>query len=81
MRERTYQPWTNREIKRLKAVYPGSTRAELAAEFPSRTLKSIITNAGVLKLRKENPRRLQDFWKQIAATHVYTFDILKQAAQ
>lgn len=79
--KRIHQPWTNHELTRLKQTYPTMTRIELAAEFPSRTIRSVVSAAGAHGLRKQDQRRSEVFWKAVAAAHVYTLGCLKQAAQ
>lgn len=79
--KRIHKPWTTFEIARLKRTYPTMTRNELAAQFPNRTIHSVVSAASTHSVVRQAGRRTAEFWKQIAAVHVYTFDILKQAAQ
>lgn len=78
---RRHVPWTNREIAKLKQLYPTMTRSQLADQFSNRSLRSVISAAAVHGLKKALVRRDQNFWKKISDAHVYQIGCFKPAPQ
>lgn len=50
------ETWTEKELKKLKKLYPKTADKDLPALFPPRHLKTIKTKAQRLGLKKENGR-------------------------
>lgn len=77
---RPYQPWTNRDVEKLKRVYPITNRAQLQAEFPNRHIDRLRSMAASLKLKKAITAAGRKNWNSIANAHVYQIDICRDYA-
>lgn len=72
---RAYTYWTTSELKRLAAIYPVTSRAELMAQFAPRTVGSIMGQVAAMDLRKQKKtrERLTRDWKAICANYQPVF--------
>jgi hypothetical protein len=58
--------WTNREVERLRKLYPSSSWAEITRELHPRSPASITKMANKLEIRRTGPFR---DWNEIADKH------------
>lgn len=71
MKRGAFKPWTNREIERLRTLYPLLRPYQLAEHFANRSYSSVKSMAAHLKLRKVYVSKHTTRRKLIESEHVF----------